>query len=345
MNDLLKSAKKERVRNVMMSLEQLAQSRGQWKALRLLGNALQSEKVSHAYLFHGPAGSGRMAMAEAFAVSLFCTAGGWEACGECLECRKFQHGNQSDLIKIVPDGQSIKIDQIRELQRKLSYRSTQSERAVYIMNGAERMTLQAANSLLKFLEEPAAQVVGILIAENGQAVLPTIRSRTQWVPFLPLSPEKMLDQLVKEGAPPLLARAAVHLSSGIGGAREIIQQNEFAEIRNLVIQLGKESITRFTAAMVTIQQHLSKKDASQHVNLLLSLFILWFKDLTQFQAGRRDNIVFIDQLDWISSHAYNRSFGGWVDCMEHVLEAGKRIRGNVAPQLAIEQLMVKLQEG
>lgn len=328
-----------------MGLEQLAQSGGQWKALRILAHALRNDKISHAYLFNGPAGSGRMAIAEAFAESLFCTAGGWEACGECLECRKFQHGNQTNLIKIAPDGQSIKIDQIRELQRKLSYRSTQSERAVYIMESAEKMTLQAANSLLKFLEEPVAQIVGILITDNGQAVLPTIRSRTQWVPFLPLSPDTILEQLVQEGAPPLLARAAVHLSSGITGAREIIGQNEFAEIRNLVIQLGKESITRFTAAMVTIQQQLSKKDMGQHVDLLLSLLMLWFKDLTQFQAGRRDKIVFIDQLEWISSHAYNRSFGGWVSCMEHVLEAGKRIRSNVTPQLAIEQLMVNLQEG
>ncbi|MFD0591081.1 DNA polymerase III subunit delta' [Paenibacillus sp. GCM10027627] len=319
--------------------------KGQWKAERILKHALQSGKVSHAYLFSGPSGTGRTDMAMWFAKALFCIAEGWEACGECLECRKFEHGNQSDLIKVAPEGQSIKIDQIRELQRSLSYRSTQTGRVVYIIEEAEKMTLQAANSLLKFLEEPLSPIVAILITDNGQAVLPTIRSRTQWVPFLPMSPEAMLERLVSEGAPPILARAAVQLSSGLEGAREIVQQNEFAEIRNLVIQLGKESLSRFTAAMITAQQQLFKTELTNHMETLLSLLTLWFKDLTQFQAGRQDKIVFIDQLDWISNNAYNRSFAGWVTCMEHILDAGKRIRANVSPQLAFEQLLVNLQEG
>lgn len=325
-----------------MSLEL---ANGQWKAQRILKHALQSEKISHAYLFSGPSGTGRLEMAKQFAKALFCTASGWDACGHCLECRKFEHGNQSDLIMVAPDGQSIKIDQIRVLQRSMSYRSTQSGRVVYIIESVEKMTLQAANSLLKFLEEPVSPVVAILITDNGQAVLPTIRSRTQWVPFLPMASEEMLERLTSEGASPLLARAAVHLSSGPDGAREIIQQNTFAEIRNLVIQLGKESTSRFTAAMITAQQQLFKTELANHMDLLLSLFTLWFKDLTQFQAGRQDKLVFIDQLDWISNHAYDRSFAGWVSCMEHILEAGKRMRANVAPQLAFEQLLVNLQEG
>lgn len=325
-----------------MSLEQVS---GQWKAQRILKHALQSGKISHAYLFNGPSGTGRMAMAREFAKALFCTSGGASACGECLECRKFEHGNQTDLTVVSPDGQSIKIDQIRELQRDFSYRNSGTKRKVYMIEQADKMTLQAANSLLKFLEEPLSPVVAILLTDNGQAVLPTIRSRTQWVPFLPMSPEVMLKALVAEGAPQALARAAVQLTSGLDGARQFLQQNQFAEIRNLVIQLGKESLTRFTAAMITAQQQLFKTDLVEHIQLLLSLLVLWFKDMIQFQAGRQDNIVFIDQLDWISKHAFHRSVAGWVQGIEHTLEAGKRMRANVAPQLAFEQLLVKLQEG
>ncbi|MCA0758305.1 DNA polymerase III subunit delta' [Paenibacillus sp. N4] len=325
-----------------MSLEQVS---GQWKAQRILKHALQSGKISHAYLFNGPSGTGRMAMAREFAKALFCTSGGVEACGECLECRKFEHGNQTDLTVVSPDGQSIKIDQIRELQRDFSYRNSGTKRKVYMIEQADKMTLQAANSLLKFLEEPLSPVVAILLTDNGQAVLPTIRSRTQWVPFLPMPPESMLKVLVAEGAPQALARAAVHLTSGLDGARQFLQQNQFAEIRNLVIQLGKESLTRFTAAMITAQQQLFKTELVEHIQLLLSLLVLWFKDMIQFQAGRQDNIVFIDQLEWISKHAFHRSVAGWVQGIEHTLEAGKRMRANVAPQLAFEQLLVKLQEG
>lgn len=325
-----------------MSMEQLA---GQWKAKRILQHALQTGKVSHAYLFYGPAGTGRMALAHAFAKALFCTTGRDDACDQCLECRKFDNGNQPNLISIVPDGQSIKIDQIRGLQRELAYRGSGTSRKIYIIERAETMTLQAANSLLKFLEEPLSPVVAILITDNGQAVLPTIRSRTQWVPFLPFSTSEMLQALIEEGSPSVLARAAVQLSSGLDGAREIIQQNQFAEIRNVVIQLGKESLTRFTAAMISAQQQFFKTELSEHSQLLLSLFVLWFKDMIQFQAGRQENMVYIDQLEWISKHAFSRSIESWISCIEHTLEAGKRIRSNVAPQLAVEQLFVNLQEG
>ena len=133
----------------------IAQLPGQQKAKRILQHALSSGKVSHAYLFTGPPGSGRMAMANAFAKALFCTGGSNDACGHCLECRKFDHGNQPDLHIVEPEGASIKIDQIRELQRELSYKNIGSERKIYIIGRVETMTLQAANSLLKFLEEPA----------------------------------------------------------------------------------------------------------------------------------------------------------------------------------------------
>ncbi|MGO4111387.1 DNA polymerase III subunit delta' [Paenibacillus sp. YAF4_2] len=325
-----------------MSMEQVA---GQWKAKRILKHALQSGKVSHAYLFYGASGTGRTAMARAFAKALFCSTGGDDACDHCLECRKFENGNQPDLLTIKPDGQSIKIDQIRDLQRELAYRGSGTSRKVYIVERAETMTLQAANSLLKFLEEPLSPIVAILITDNGQAVLPTIRSRAQWVPFLPFSASEMLQTLIEEGTPALLARAAVQLSSGLDGAREIIQQNTFAEIRNVVIQLGKESLTRFTAGMITAQQQFFKTDLASEAQLLLSLLVLWFKDMIQFQAGRQESIVYIDQLDWISKHAFNRPIESWISCIEHTLEAGKRIRANVSPQLAVEQLLVNLQEG
>ncbi|MFC5648871.1 DNA polymerase III subunit delta' [Paenibacillus solisilvae] len=322
----------------------IAQLPGQQKAKRILQHALSSGKVSHAYLFTGPPGSGRMAMANAFAKALFCTSGGDDACGHCLECRKFDHGNQPDLHVVEPDGASIKIDQIRELQRELSYKNIGTERKIYIIQQVETMTLQAANSLLKFLEEPQSPVVAILLTDNGQAVLPTIRSRTQWVPFMPLVPHDMLQTLSQEGVPQLLARAAVHLASGLNACREIIQQNGFAEMRNVVIQLGKDSLTRFTAGMISAQQHVFKTELGEQPQLLLSMLVLWYKDMIHFQSGRHEALVFIDQVDWIGKHAFGRSADGYVKCMEAALEAGKRIRAHVSPQLAVEQMLIRIQE-
>lgn len=318
----------------------------QWRAERILKNALKENRISHAYLFEGPSGTGKLAAANNFAKALFCLhLVDGEACGQCQECRKFDHGNQQDIKYIVPDGQSIKIEQIRQLQRDLAYRTTTAKRMVYIVQQAEKMTLQAANSLLKFLEEPVSPVVAILISHNEQAILPTIRSRTMRVPFTRLSSEYMLHILEEEGHSPTLARLAVQLSSGLDGARQLLEKNGFAEIRSLVIQLGKESITKYTAAMVTAAQKLFKTEYVEEMPLVLQMLMLWYKDMTQFQAGRHENIVFIDQLEWISAHAYSRSFSSWIACMEHVLAADKRMRANVTPQLSFEQLLVKLQEG
>lgn len=319
----------------------------QWKAKRILHHALVQQRISHAYLFEGPAGTGKLETANAFAKNLLCLQPiDGEACQTCQECRKFDSGNQSDVRYIVPEGQSIKIDQIRQLQRDLSYRTTKdNRRMVYIIEQAEKMTIQAANSLLKFLEEPISPLVAILITSNEQALLPTIRSRTMRVPFSPLSPEVMLQQLIAEGAPPTLARAAVQLSSGLNGARTLLEKNGFAEIRSLVIQLGKESVTKYIQAMVTAQQKLFKSNYADDIALVLHLLMLWYKDMTQFQAGRQESIVFTDQLDWISAHAFSRSFTSWLHCIESILEADKRIKANVSPQLSFEQLLVNLQEG
>ena len=328
-----------------MRVEQDMQSH-QWKAEKLLRNAIKENKISHAYLFNGPSGSGKLTTARSFAKAIFCiNRRDGEACNSCLECRKFENGNQQDLHYITPEGQSIKVDQIRQLQHDLSYRTTNTEKIVYIIEQAEKMTIQAANSLLKFLEEPTSPVVAILITSNVQAIIPTIRSRTMAIPFHPLKPEQMLEILIAEGSMPTLARTAVQVSSGIDGARQLIQKNGFAEIRSLVIQLGKESVTKYTQAMVTAQQKLFKSEFAEQMPLVLQLLILWYRDMTQFQAGRQDSIVFTDQLEWISAHAFTRSFSSWVACMEAVLETDKRIRANVAPQLAFEQLLVKLQEG
>jgi len=318
---------------------------GQPKAVKLLQAALKTGNISHAWLFGGPAGTGRKQAALAFAQALFCTAGGVDACGECLACRKVEHGNEPDLHIVEPDGAAIRIDQIRGLQRDLSYRAGEAKRKVYIMERAETMTPQAANSMLKFLEEPSSPVVAILLTENPQAILPTIRSRARFVPFLPLPPQFMLEKLLAEGHPPLLARAAVHLAAGIDACRAIIQQEGFAETRKLVIQLGKDSLGRLSAAMVGIGQAFRSGLQTDRVETALALLALWYRDLLNVRVGRRDQVVFADEIGWLDKHAFTRAPHEWVACMEHTLEAGRRIRAHVSPQLALEQHLVKIQGG
>jgi len=318
---------------------------GQERAKAHLQNALSSHRVAHAYLFAGPPGSGRREMASAFAQALFCERGGSDACGECLECRKVLHGNHPDLHVISPDGATVKIEQIRTLQRELSYRSVGAGYKVYIIEGAETMTVQASNSLLKFLEEPPSPVVAILLAPSAQAVLPTILSRSQLIAFVPGDREALANALVQEGKSPLLARAAVSLASGLGASRKLVEENWFADIRNVVIQLGKENPNRFTASLLHAQQQIFKTDLLEHVDILLGLLALWYRDMIYAMTDRQSQMVFPDQAEWISKQAWSRSIQSWVTVMESALTAERRIKAHVAPQLALEQFLVNVREG
>lgn len=325
-----------------MGFEQIL---GQERAKAQLRSALTSRKIAHAYLFAGPSGSGRREMAQAFAQAIFCERGGADACGECLSCRKVMHGNHPDLHVIAPDGASVKIEQIRALQRELSYRSAGAGYKVYIIEASETMTTQAANSLLKFLEEPPAPVVAILLAPSAQAVLPTILSRSQLIAFVPGDREALEAALVAEGKPPLIARAAVNLASGLAGSRKLVEENWFAEIRNVVIQLGREHPSRFSASMLQAQQQVFKTELSEHVEILLQLLALWYRDMIYAMTGRQSMMVFPDQAEFIAKAAWARPIGGWVAVMESALMAARRIKAHVPPQLALEQFLVNVREG
>jgi DNA polymerase-3 subunit delta' len=326
-----------------MSFEQIP---GQERAKRMLRQNLRSGKVSHAYLFSGPAGTGRLRTALAFAQAILCERQGDDACGECRECRKVLHGNHPDLHRIAPDGATIKIDQIRDLQRQFSYRTSADQTKIYIIEQADKMTIQAANSLLKFLEEPNARIVAILIAENGQALLPTIQSRTQQIPFTTSDPERTAAALIAEGYPAELVRCAVRLAPGMESCRELIQSNGFAEMRNVMLQLGKECVTnRSSSVLLLVQQNAQKSEFSNQIVLLMEMFMLWIKDMISIQYNRTDNVVFADQLEWMTKSAFSRSASAWIRSLESAAEAVKRLRFNANPQLTLEQWLIGLQEG
>ncbi|NRF94752.1 DNA polymerase III subunit delta' [Paenibacillus frigoriresistens] len=316
---------------------------GQAAAKQLLQNGLRQDKLSHAYIFSGPVGTGRSEMAIALAKAIYCQHGTDESCGECLECRKVEHRNHPDLHMVTPDGASIKIEQIRELQKEFAYRATASGTKIYILYHADKMTVQAANSLLKFLEEPTSRVVAILITENGNALLPTIQSRAQWINFTPMPREQMVLTLLQEGHPASLVQPAAHLTAGLQAARDLIAANWFAEMRTVVLQLAKETLTRFPTSMITVQQRIVKTELADHMSSLFDLLILWFKDMVQLRLERRDKLVYNDQLDWMSSLAFSRDVSVWVRMMEQAVDLQKRLRFNANSQLVIEKMLVEMQ--
>jgi DNA polymerase-3 subunit delta' len=165
--------------------------RDQPRAVELLRHALAGGRVAHAYAFVGPAGTGRMTTARAFAQALLCETGA--GCGRCRGCLLVAGGQHPDLHVIVPTPPErnpkgapvIRIDAVRELERQASLRPALGGRRVLILDGAERMTSETPQAFLKFLEEPPPGTVVILVLSGVRAVPATVISRCQIVRFQP----------------------------------------------------------------------------------------------------------------------------------------------------------------
>src|SRR5215471_11597402 len=164
---------------------------GHEHAINTLRRALLAQRVRHAYLFTGPEHIGKALLAQRFAQTLLCT-GGPDAnvapqnpCNACLSCRKVMHGNHPDVhyISRPPDRQFILIEQVRALQSDAARKTLEGRRNIFIIRGLHEMNVQAANCLLKTLEEPQPDVVLLLTAPDPGLLLPTILSRVQQVPM------------------------------------------------------------------------------------------------------------------------------------------------------------------
>ena len=192
-----------------------------------LHNALKNDSLSHCYLFVGPTGTSKFETAVLLAQSLVCpeTVDGW-ACQQCIQCIRIEENNYADYILIDGSKESIKGERILNLQYQFAQTALEKAgRKIFIINSCENMTLKAANSLLKFIEEPSNSLTGIFITTSLDNVLPTIASRCQVINFKPLSKEVYYNKALEAGLDELNAHIVAQL---INSPREIepLKDNE-----------------------------------------------------------------------------------------------------------------------
>ena len=160
---------------------------GHSQPVRVLRQAIQNDRMAHAYLFAGPDGIGKRTCAYAFGAAVNCELNSDHACGVCSSCRKIIDGNYPDFMLIEPEGNFIKIEQVREISRQLHFAPYEGRTRCVLFLDAEKLNPAAANALLKTLEEPRPNNLLILVSANPQQLLPTILSRCQRINFSPLS--------------------------------------------------------------------------------------------------------------------------------------------------------------
>jgi DNA polymerase-3 subunit delta' len=361
----------------------------QAEAKRLLRAALADEGPAHAYLFHGPSGVGKRAAAIAFAGELIATsprakpASSPDAAAKSAasDRGRVERGAHPDVYLIEPIGDQIRIDDIRELRRDLHMRPFEADRRVYLLYSAETMNEDAADALLKDLEEPPPYAVIVLVADDLGPLPDTIRSRCQLVPFTRLS-ERAIRTEIDARAPGLSPNEAASLARLAAGRLDRVTRlldPESTRRRDTLLDIARSVYTdpafepgaaaqrlldgareRAAEAKVKAEEELETLDlptreAEQRVRraargaerdeLLASLEELasWYRDLVVVAVGAESAVVHADRLDLLTQDGKTERLAGAERAAELTRETWRAFEEfNLSPPLALEALFVKL---
>jgi len=321
---------------------------GHSRPITLLQRAIRNGRVVNSYLFLGNEGIGKKVVALQFAKALNCLGGeaeGGEACDHCTSCKKIGHALHPDVLLIEPEGQTIKVDQVRQLQKELAYRPYEGKRRVCILTAADRMAPHIPNTLLKTLEEPPLHTVIILLANNSRFILPTILSRCQPVRFNPLSIPLVSKWLMEgKGFDEAEAHLLASLSEGSPGKALEIQE----EIR----QIPREALLKDWAGLKSLSfERIGswvESLPSQRENLLLMLEVTktLLRDLVMVKTLKKGlKLIHSDLLHVMEPMAMNWSLPSLLKRMEILHQTTLAIKANANTSLALEAMMLSWAEG
>ncbi len=319
---------------------------GQENAISILRSAIQHCRIPHAYLFSGYEGVGKKFTAVTLAKALNCREIEDDSCDQCVSCHKIDDRNHPDVRIIEPDGQFIKIDQIRTLQKDIGYRPYEGKKKVYIIDHAETLRPEAANALLKTLEEPSSDSLLILVTANVYALLPTVISRCQLVRFISLGVQKLATLLVQEKhIPPEQARLIASLSEGCPGrafsmnTTEILVKRDFVEQLFNTLSSGLQDVrVLFTYAELLLE----KKTEIQE---FLDIMLVWYRDMYILQEqGDTSLIANSDAVARLEHAAEKLSARQIQRLFDIVYQAKLDILRNANLQLTLEVMLISLTE-
>ncbi len=306
----------------------------------ILSRALTNGRIAHAYLFSGPVGIGKRLMAMALARAIVCHE--QRGCGHCPACRKIDHHNHPDLHILEPDGNSIKIEQIRAFQRDLNLKPLEAPRKICLIKQADTMTTGAANALLKTLEEPRGDTLLILLSAQPNRLLETIRSRCQSLPFTRHPNSRIQAELEKQLG---IGATESHILAALS---EGSFKKAFGKDRDLYLEQRKELLKTLTG--LSSGSILPILDFAEHLAAdktiltdILEIFQAFYRDVLMTLQGRSDDeLVNLDLKEKIHRTSSRESVDTALSKLEALIEVRRQLDRNVNRQLAMEVLLLKL---
>ena len=319
-------------------------------------SVMAREKIPHAYLFTGISGVGKMSTAMAMSATLNCDAPvDGDSCGKCPPCRRMLGGNSPDFLKIslLPGKTGIVIDQIRELNRQLSF-APYGRYRVCVVYQAETMTEEAANSFLKTLEEPPPGNIIILSVREPGDLLPTIVSRCQRVAFQPLPFRDIVEWLVREKETTEdMAMVLARLSGGsLGRAIEMSEAGFFEMRQDCLLRLirlpGLSREKGFEMAFKCGEEAKKKgvarsKSGKSGTMDILSIWESWYRDLLVMKVGDRiDLLINADYSHKLKKIAESYKINDLIDSLLVIDQAQRDLVRNRNVKMVVEHAILSL---
>jgi DNA polymerase III subunit delta' len=316
---------------------------GQKRAVRFLRQLVRKETVPHAFLFSGMAGTGKLAAAREFGKVLNCLdPKDFDSCGSCVSCRKMDQNCHPDLVLVQCDGASIKLDQIRELKERFRFRPFEGKWRVVIIQDAQKLGDEAANAILKILEEPPRGNVFMLLTPESQMLLPTIVSRCCHVRFQPLGDEILADLLAKDGGlSPERAGEVARLSGGsLERARWLTEEDRIANWKKVIENLQKlDSLSILDFFPMVSEWAKTREGVEQDLECIR----LWVRDLIIYRLTGNRPLTF--ELDGKTKEALRFISPERVFLLYHNIEqAMQNLKVNANLQLTLEGVCLAIKD-
>ncbi len=308
--------------------------------LKFLSRALDRNLLAHAYLLAGPQSEthGRILSCLLLCHSPLHRDDILVPCGSCTGCRKAQKGVHPDFIVVEPDGTMIKVNQIRELHKNLSYPPLEWKRKVCLILKAHRMNLEAENALLKTLEEPPDRTHIILATHSTMELLPTVISRCQLVRCPPLSPENMRDMIPEESGNQKLF---FYVSGGDYDIIQALDTQKVLEIRDGILELKRlrhplPAVFRLADA-ISADRETSLLFIQIQKTIIRDIMVMTH-DNTRIKT---DNLINSDAKDLLQRIAGNFSFRDLDTLSSHLYAAETLIERNINLNLLVLGLLLR----
>lgn len=317
---------------------------GQDGAKAHLLSAVSDGKVSHAYIFSGEDGSGKMMLAERFAATLQCDNPSESGpCNMCINCMQAETHNHPDIVYVTHSKKNILVDDIRnQLINDITIKPYSGRYKVYIIDEAEKMNEAAQNALLKTLEEPPEYAVIILLSTNTGAFLQTILSRCVILDLKPVQTYLIRDYLMENyHLPDYVASLCASFACGcIGKAIRYATDENFIKCRDLMLKLVKAERSFLTADSAELIGFLGNKDHKDVIDDFFDLLDLWYRDVLVYKSTHNDKrVIFSEELSSVHTQAEHYSYEKLNKILQAIEETKDRLIANVSLDAAIQLLI------